>query len=278
MATRFGHRGWVTVAIGALVIAGVGPAMVASPVWAEGPEHAVTSDVELLTAQPIQALETALGPVSGLAALVRHLTVGDPESTIEPRALGPEVALVQSRLDTLGFRPGPIDGTYGGQTYSAVLALQKHEGLERTGLVDPITRAALAGLVASGPRDDLLGDRIEIDPARQIIFLVVGKDVSVINTSTGNGEPYIRYNGATAIARTPRGDFAISQRYDGNQVGFLGTLYRPMYFSGPFAIHGSGSVPGYAASHGCARTSFDDMDFLWTVIAGDMQVYSYDRP
>jgi peptidoglycan hydrolase-like protein with peptidoglycan-binding domain len=227
-------------------------------------------------AQPAQALETTLGPVSGLAALVRHLTVGDPESTIEPGARGPEVALVQSRLGTLGFRPGPIDGAYGGQTYSAVLALQKHEGLERTGLVDPITRAALDGLVAAGPRDDLLGDRIEIDLARQVIFLVVGEEVSVINTSTGNGEPYIRSNGATAIARTPQGGFAIGQRYDGNQVGFLGTLYRPMYFSGPYAIHGSGSVPGYPASHGCARTSFGDMDFLWTVIPGGMQVYSYD--
>lgn len=266
-----------------LLLATASPAMAAELVEEVGVDDlagpAVATDVpdgdglvlpELRTAAP-----ASLGPVQGLSALVRHLALGDPEATLEPGTTGAEVALLQSRLESLGFRPGSIDGAYGGQTVSAVLALQKHEGLERTGVLDPATREALHGLTADGPRSDLLGDRIEIDISRQLIFLVHGDDVSVINTSTGNEQPYIRHNGATAIARTPRGDFAIGTRYNGTQVGFLGSLYRPMYFRGPYAIHGSGSVPGYPASHGCARTSYSDMDYLWTVVPTGYEVYSY---
>lgn len=276
MPRRAAHRGLTIAVIGAVLLGAAGSAMFAPPLLAEAAEGDAIADVQLRTAQPISETKPLLGPVAGLGALVRHLTIGDPGATIEAGARGADVALVQSRLVALGFRPGPIDGAYGAQTYSAVLALQKHEGLDRTGKVDPITRASLEELLAPGPCEGLLGDRVEIDLSRQVIFLVYGTDVSTINTSTGNEQPYVQPNGATAIARTPRGDFAIGQRYDGNQVGFLSTLYRPMYFSGPYAIHGSGSVPAYPASHGCARTSLGDMDFLWTVIPTGMQVYSYD--
>lgn len=251
-----------------------------SPVSSAAAEQSTTAmepssvDLDLPPLGP--AARPALGPLHGLAGLIGHVTLGDPAAAMAPGDQGPEVTLLQARLERLGFRPGPIDGVYGGQTVSAVLALQKHEGLPRTGELDADTRAALSGLDAEGPRSDLLGDRIEIDIGRQLIFVVQSGEVTIINTSTGNEEPYIRHNGETAIARTPRGDFAIGTRYDGTQVGFLGSLYRPMYFRGPYAIHGSGSVPGHPASHGCARTSFGDMDYLWTVIPAGMEVYSYD--
>lgn len=217
----------------------------------------------------------ALGPVAGLGALVEHLALGDPAGQVEPGVEGAHVAVLQSRLASMGFRPGPIDGVFGGQTYSAVLALQKHEGLERTGVLDETTRVALEGLRSSGPRTDLLGNRIEVDLVRQLIFVVRNDDLTIINTSTGNGAPYARYDGTTAIARTPRGSFAIGRRYNGSETSYLGTLYRPMYFYGGYAIHGSGSVPAYPASHGCVRTSYGDIDFLWTIIPTGMSVYTY---
>jgi len=41
-------------------------------------------------------------------------------------------------------------------------------------------------------------------------------------------------------------------------------LYRPKYFDpSGVAIHGYGNVPGYAASHGCARVSFEAINFIW---------------
>jgi hypothetical protein len=41
-------------------------------------------------------------------------------------------------------------------------------------------------------------------------------------------------------------------------------LYRPKYFRGGIAVHGSGSIPAYPASHGCARVSNAAMDLLWS--------------
>jgi lipoprotein-anchoring transpeptidase ErfK/SrfK len=43
----------------------------------------------------------------------------------------------------------------------------------------------------------------------------------------------------------------------------LGLLYRPKYFSGGYALHGSTSVPAYPASHGCVRVNTRAMDHLW---------------
>jgi lipoprotein-anchoring transpeptidase ErfK/SrfK len=43
----------------------------------------------------------------------------------------------------------------------------------------------------------------------------------------------------------------------------LGDLWRPRYFNGGIAVHGSGSIPGYPASHGCARVSNGAMNMIW---------------
>ncbi|MDH4147758.1 MAG: L,D-transpeptidase, partial [Acidimicrobiia bacterium] len=51
--------------------------------------------------------------------------------------------------------------------------------------------------------------------------------------------------------------------HDGPEVAPLGTLYRPLYFTGGWALHGSLDVPAYPASHGCVRLSYADTDWLW---------------
>jgi lipoprotein-anchoring transpeptidase ErfK/SrfK len=74
----------------------------------------------------------------------------------------------------------------------------------------------------------------------------------VLNTSTG-----------TASTPTPVGDFVVDRQVDGMRHAPLGDLYRPKYFHGGVAVHGSPSIPGHPASHGCARVSNAAMDFLW---------------
>ncbi|MEK7411268.1 MAG: L,D-transpeptidase, partial [Actinomycetota bacterium] len=60
------------------------------------------------------------------------------------------------------------------------------------------------------------------------------------------------------------GKFKINrERPNGWWVGDLGQIYRPKYFSGGIAIHGSYSVPAYPASHGCVRISTAAMDMIW---------------
>ena len=58
----------------------------------------------------------------------------------------------------------------------------------------------------------------------------------------------------TAVAHTPRGRFTIQRYISGWRKSKLGLLWRPMYFSGGYAVHGSTSVPAFPASHGCIRT------------------------
>jgi lipoprotein-anchoring transpeptidase ErfK/SrfK len=68
----------------------------------------------------------------------------------------------------------------------------------------------------------------------------------------------------TDTAVTPVGTFRVNrERPDGWWVGDLGQIYRPKYFIGGVAIHGSLSVPAYPASHGCVRVSVAAMDMIW---------------
>lgn len=182
-----------------------------------------------------------------------------------PGSEGPEVLHVQQRLTELGYRAGPVDGRYGAQTASAVLAFQKHEGLQRDGITGPQVLGAIDGpTVGAGPQG---GPGLEIDLDRQIMF-VVGLDGSstILNVSTGNNERYRHPAGYTAVAVTPTGDFAVERKIDAEERAPLGVLYRPMYFKGGYAVHGSRSVPAYPASHGCVRVSYEDEDWLFPII------------
>ena len=66
----------------------------------------------------------------------------------------------------------------------------------------------------------------------------------------------------------PTGVFHIIRQVDGLDIGPLGALWRPKYFTpGGIAIHGDSSVPPYPVSHGCARVSNDAIDFMWATNA-----------
>lgn len=178
---------------------------------------------------------------------------------------GPVVLHVQQRLTDLGYRPGAIDGHYGPATASAVMAYQKHEGLGRDGVVGPEVLGVIdTAPTGAGPTG---GPGLEVDLDRQIMFVVaLDGTYTVLNVSTGSNESYRHPGGYTAVAVTPTGTYAVGKKIDGEEHAPLGTLYRPMYFRGGYAVHGSRSVPGYPASHGCVRVSYVDEDWLFPMI------------
>ena len=57
---------------------------------------------------------------------------------------GEDVAAVQNRLITLGYKPGKVDGIYGPITEAAVIAFQTAVAIEADGIVGPVTRSALS--------------------------------------------------------------------------------------------------------------------------------------
>jgi lipoprotein-anchoring transpeptidase ErfK/SrfK len=173
------------------------------------------------------------------------------------------VLAAQQRLSDLGYWLGTPDGTYGAQTAQAVMALQKAAGLSRDGVLGPRTKQALADGVRPHARTTS-GSAIEIDKTRQLVLVVLGGTVTyAFNTSTGSGQPYTS-DGHTYVATTPEGHFAIERQIDGMRVSRLGQLWRPKYFTGGYALHGAAYIPGYPASHGCARLSNAAIDFLWS--------------
>ena len=186
----------------------------------------------------------------------------EADGTLELGESGDAVAALQQRLVDLGYWMGEPDGTYGQLTRQAVMAFQKVEGLSRDGVAGPATQAQLAAAGRPSPRG---GNGIEIDLERQVIFIVHGGQVQwALNTSTGNGETYTSSSGGSARAVTPPGDFRVNREVDGVREAPLGTLYRPKYFNGGIAVHGSGSIPATPASHGCARVTNAAMDMIWS--------------
>ncbi|HET6954748.1 MAG TPA: L,D-transpeptidase family protein [Acidimicrobiales bacterium] len=181
---------------------------------------------------------------------------------------GEAVLALQQRLVDLGYWMGEPDGHYGQLTRQAVMAFQTVEGLSRDGIAGPGTQERLAAAGRPTPRG---GDGLEIDLERQVLFVVRGGQVQwAINTSTGSGETYVSASGADAIAATPAGHFAVERQIDGVREAPLGKLYRPKYFNGGIAIHGSGSIPATPASHGCARVTNSAMDMLWSSGAAEI--------
>jgi peptidoglycan hydrolase-like protein with peptidoglycan-binding domain len=184
------------------------------------------------------------------------------DGTLELGEGGQAVLALQQRLVDLGYWLGAADGRYGQLTRQAVMAFQKAEGLGRDGVAGPATQGRLAGAGRQSSR--VGGTGLEIDLERQILMIVEGGQVRwVINTSTGNNETYTSSTGGSAQAVTPPGSFTINREIDGVREAPLGTLYRPKYFNGGIAIHGSGSIPANPASHGCARVTNSAMDMLW---------------
>ena len=177
---------------------------------------------------------------------------------------GPAVRALQQRLADLGYwMGGGVTGVYGLLTQQAVLAFQKVDGLPRTGTVDEATRQRLDTARRPTPRS-ATGDLLEIDKARQVLFVVRdGRVAWTINTSTGTERRY-GSRGRTEVADTPEGRWVVDRAVAGVRRTALGTLYRPRYFHRDgIAIHGARDVPAWPASHGCARVTNAAMDWIW---------------
>jgi hypothetical protein len=161
---------------------------------------------------------------------------------------------VQQALVDLGFmdRRG-LTGRIDTHTSTAVLAFQKWAGLPRDGVLSTATVEALLGATRPQPALRAPGRRIEVQLGRQLALLIEnGRVVRTVHVSTGAG------------GATPLGSFHVyrKERYSWS-VPFSVWLPWASYFVGGVAFHEFGSVPTYAASHGCIRVSHYDAEMLY---------------
>ena len=185
---------------------------------------------------------------------------------------GFETARIQERLLELGFWLMLVDGDYGTTTKQAVMAFQKYMGLEATASVDQATADALTlSTTRAVGQSNEPGTLVEVDKDKQVLFIMnAGKLLWALNISTGSGQYFLEMNQKdlvtweTGRSLTPSGRYKINrEKSEGWWDGDLGQIYRPKYFNGGIAIHGSKKIPNYPASHGCVRVSTSAMDMIW---------------
>ena len=225
----------------------------------------------------------AAAPAAGAAAFsppgvtARTVAAAQAQPVLRLGSRGGAVVTLQQRLAALHyFDVGRADGVFGAGTYHAVIAFQKVQGLTRDGIVGPATQAKLARPYVPAPRYRLATASLEVNLAKQVSYYVRGGTIQrIIDASTGSGALYYS-QGRWARAITPTGRFHIYWRYSaGWQPGPLGSMYRPNYFYGGYALHGMTSVPAYPASHGCVRMTVPTMDRMWSSLWIGMPVAVY---
>jgi lipoprotein-anchoring transpeptidase ErfK/SrfK len=169
--------------------------------------------------------------------------------TLRLRPPDPTTRRAQQRLIELGYLlPGDDDGRFGPTTSEGVIAFQKFQRLERTGLLDSATRAALTGATHPTPvTQGGAGKRAEVLLNRQVALLI--EDNAVVRTiAVSTGKP---------STPTPPGSYRVYakiQRWW--STPFREWLPWAIPFVGGIAFHEYPLVPAYPASHGCVRQSF----------------------
>ncbi|HEX8134343.1 MAG TPA: L,D-transpeptidase family protein [Actinomycetes bacterium] len=237
---------------------------------AEPPSTTAPSTAAPTTAAPTSAPTTA-APTT--AAPTTAAATTEPPTTTKPKptepaqlrsgAEGPAVEALQRRLAELGYQVHEVDGQFGSETHHAVVAFQKVNRLGRDGVVGPVTRTALERPRLPQPRSRKAGFHVEADLSLQVVYLVKdGKIQEILDASSASGQTYT-VHGDVRVAVTPLGDFQIQRKIDAWRKSDLGLLYRPAYFTGGYALHGSYSVPAFPASHGCIRITIAAMDRLY---------------
>lgn len=203
-----------------------------------------------------------------------------PAGGLAQGASGDVVLAYEFRLKGLRFDPGEVDGVFDAETRTAVEAVQKLYGVERTGRIDEGVRFGLSTFkwpkaMVRHPEPD----RAEVDLDRQVMVVYRDREVRLITTvSTGSGKRYCGGDQGCQYATTPAGRFAFTWHYNGWRTSKLGHLYNPYYFNGGIAVHGYSSVPVYNASHGCVRIPMHVAEYFPTLVFKDMAIYVVGTP
>jgi lipoprotein-anchoring transpeptidase ErfK/SrfK len=234
----------------------------------------VTLPPTTTTAPPTTVAPTTTEPAPTTTTIpVNKIAVppADPPIVGVGQSDGDETRRAEERLIELGFWLDAPDGNYNLTTSQAVMAFQKFYGLETDGVLGDETAAALSAVIERPHGRADAGTLVEIDKGLQLLMFVIdGKTEWIFNTSTGSEIAYEEPDQNTpgeiqkgdSVTRNGLHD-VYREREEGWWEGDLGEIYRPKYFTGGIAVHGSNHVPDYPASHGCVRVSVPAMDWIW---------------
>lgn len=166
-----------------------------------------------------------------------------------------DVREAERKLAELGFWTGPVDGVWDEASRHALIAFQKFQHAKPTGRLTRAESNALSLATPPEPREPNLGPHVEVDVARQVLFLVDadGKVGNVVPISSGSGKMFHEPGYPATRAVTPCGRLEVYSKVTGWKKSPLGVMHNPLYIVGGIAIHGSEDMRTYPASHGCIR-------------------------
>ena len=185
---------------------------------------------------------------------------------------------VESAFDRLGLPTGAANNTWDEKTKRGICAWRELNGL-------PISR-----LMPTDEERLLIVEQTKLPlPAKLKVGLSINRQCQILywvtrNKSTGLKSLRATFPVSTGMPGydTPPGAFSINREITTWHESTLyedAWMYRPKYFRGPAALHGSGSdsmVKPYPASHGCVRMLHKDIDVLWTAkVSIGTPVYIY---
>ncbi|WP_165436347.1 L,D-transpeptidase family protein [Amycolatopsis suaedae] len=209
-------------------------------------------------------------PAPAPAPVAAHVTLpaAPPFAVLAEGAAGREVATLQATLRGLGFQVRRDDGRFDTETRHAVVAFQKAHGLPRTGVVDVVTSDRLRSPVLPRPRVSAPGFHVEVDLARQLVYLVRdGRVDRVYDASTGRDADG---------KRTPPGEYRISYQINGWRHAKLGPMWKPSYLdSTGLALHGGEPVEATPASNGCIRMTDPSVEEVYPLLKPGTRVLIY---
>ncbi|GAA3201257.1 L,D-transpeptidase family protein [Actinocorallia longicatena] len=221
----------------------------------------------------VGALSAAL-PLLGAPAYAAPGTVAPDRPTLRLGDYRAEVRTVQRRLRDLHYDPGAVDGLFTEDLRAALWAFKKINRLPVTTVVDARTWTALASPRRPPAfRPEGGGNRVEISLRRQVLTVFRGnRPAFITHVSTGSRRAYCE-RGGCGSAITPRGSFRVYRKIHKWHVGPLGAMYKPIYFHGGIAMHGSVRVPRRPASHGCVRVPLTQAAKLYRMVPKGARVY-----
>jgi peptidoglycan hydrolase-like protein with peptidoglycan-binding domain len=194
-----------------------------------------------------------------------------PTSVLHSGSRGSCVLALQRRLAALHYDLGTPDGVYGGQTYHAVVAFQKVNGLRRTGSVTLSTwnrlfrNPSLAHL-----RYIRSGSGLEVNLSKQVMLRASGgRLVRIYDVSTGRPSLPTPTSGSRPFhiwRKAMWGSTGYNDREQYVQYFYRGSL---------LAMHAYSYVPAYPTSHGCIRLIPSSAARLWAATYVGERVYTY---
>jgi peptidoglycan hydrolase-like protein with peptidoglycan-binding domain len=242
-----------------------------------------TCTVQTASAAPAAFAKPAVTAVTAAKTVTTSVTAPaaytPPTRTLAPGMKGADVKALQTRLWSLRYYLGKVDGAFGGDTQAALWAFQEINGIKVTGVVDAATKKALVHprTYASPAYAGKRATRVEVSQALEVLVLFKNNKIFLIShVSSGGG--YFYNGGSQAV--TPNGTYNTTVFMPGWVTVPLGAMYNPVFFiSTVFAIHGDTYVPKGPASHGCIRIPMTTAAIFYKQLkTPGTQVHVYGKP